>query len=351
MAWVESKEKPSGRGMIQHSSPSIGKEELRACQEVLESGYLASGPQTREFEGELADRYGRRYAVLTSSGFSALHLALLVLGVKAGDQVVLPSYCCTALLNAVNLIGAKAVIVDTPYLGIAMDGTKAIENSVNLVPQMFGVIQNLEGFDRKNLIEDGAMSLGPGALRQGRVAISSFYATKMMTTGQGGVLLTDEDDLAEEARDLIAYDNRPDYRLRFNYAPTDLGSALGRVQLGRLSEFLDRRQALAEIYDEAFKSKAPQILASEQGLSGLGPGLFRYWVRVKDPLGLAVQLKDREIEAKSPVYRPLHRYLGLDDVDFPYASDSQESILSLPFHPDLGDKDQEKVIESLLSLI
>jgi len=337
--------------LIHHSRPFLAEEEWKACQKVLESGHLASGPQTRDFEAELARRFGRRHAIVTSSGFASLHLGLLLLGVNPGDRVILPSYCCTALLNAVNLIGAKGVIVDTPHLGIALDGSAHQGDSVVVAPQMFGVVQDLGGLEPSRLLEDGAMSLGPTALKQGRVAITSFYATKMMTTGQGGAIFTDEDDLAEEARDLIAYDNRPNYRLRFNYAPTDLGSALGRVQLSRLDAFLERRQALALRYDEVFRAKAPGLLAVPGGLASLGPGLFRYWLRVPDPQEMSRRLFERGIEAKSPVYRPLHRYLGYPDENYPQASMSQDHILSIPYHPGLRDEDQDRVVEALLSSI
>ena len=337
--------------MISHSSPSLGKEEFQACQRVLQSGYLASGPETRKFEKELAQRYGRGHAVAVSSGFAALHLSLVALGVKRGDSVVLPSYCCTALLNAVKIIGAEAEIVDTPYLGIGLDGSKSHSSGVVVAPQMFGVVQDLSGINPSLLIEDGAMSLGPGALKQGRVSIASFYATKMMTTGQGGAVLTDDEDLAEEVRDLISYDNRPEYRLRFNYAPTDLGSAIGRAQLKRLDDFLASRQELAEKYDDDFKAKAPQLLVRAEGLADLGPGLFRYWVKVDDPVGLSLKLAQAGVEAKSPVFRPLHRYLNCSDEEYPCASSSQNHILSLPYHPKMSDEDRQKVVDAVLSLI
>lgn len=337
--------------MIHHSRPTLGDEEISACQDVLKSGYLANGPETRKFEEELAERYGRSHAVVVSSGFAALHLGLLLLGVKSGEKVVLPSYCCTALLNAVRLVGAVEEIVDTPFLGIGIDGERSVDAAAVVAPQMFGAVQNLHGLDSSRLLEDGAMSLGPGALKQGRVAITSFYATKMMTTGQGGAILTDEDDLAEEARDLIAYDNREDYRLRFNYAPTDLGSALGRTQLRRLDVFLHRRQELAERYDEILKKKAPHIMSREGGLAEIGPGLFRYWIRVDRPADLSSGLRAEGIESKSPVFRPLHRYLNYPDAQYPHASSSQDRILSLPYYPDMNDLEQNQVLEALLSKV
>ena len=326
-----------------------------ACERVLRSGYLASGRETRAFEMALQERFHRQHAIVVSSGMAALHLALVALGAKTHSRVVLPSYVCTALLNAIGLVGAKPVLRDCAQGEVHMDdssktdqaGDNADTDAFIIAPQMFGLCKSWRRLPQNRLIEDAAMALGPQALQQGAVSIASFYATKMITSAQGGALLTDDLGLAEELRDLIAYDNRETYRQRFNYAPNDLCSALGSAQLAKLDGFLARRQALAEQYDTLLREKCPGLLAQPGGLSQHGPGLFRYWVLVSHREACIQHLAKFGIEAKSPVYKPLHRYLGESDRLFPNASWLQESVLSLPYYPALRDQDLEQVVERL----
>ena len=331
---------------------------MAACERVLRSGYLASGRETRAFELALQARFHRQHAIVVSSGMAALHLALVVLGAKAHSRVVLPSYVCTALLNAIGLIGAKPVLRDCARGEVHMDDISKTDEKGDrpesadtdtfiIAPQMFGLCKSWRRLPQNRLIEDAAMALGPKALQQGAVSIASFYATKMITSAQGGALLTDDQGMADEIRDLIAYDNRETYRQRFNYAPNDLCSALGSAQLAKLDGFLARRQALAEQYDTLLREKCPNILAQAGGLSQNGPGLFRYWVLVRHRETCIQHLAKFGVEAKSPVYRPLHRYLGESDSCFPNASWLQESVLSLPYYPALRDEDLEQVVERL----
>ena len=340
---------------IFHSRPLVGPEEIQACERVLRSGYLASGRETQAFEESLRSHFQRQHAVVVSSGMAALHLSLLALGAKAQARVVLPSYVCTALLNAVGLVGAEPLLRDCAQGEVHMDDAPAESHGDNgkasapfyIAPQMFGLCKSWHRLPQNRLIEDAAMALGPKALRQGSVSIASFYATKMITSAQGGAILTDDPAIAEEVRDLIAYDNRETYRQRYNYAPNDLCSALGRAQLAKLDVFLARRHALAEQYDELIKQNCPGIFAQSGGLSQHGPGLFRYWVLVGNREACIQHLANSGIESKSPVYKPLHSYLGMSDELFPHATWLQASVLSLPFYPALSEQQVKTVVECL----
>jgi perosamine synthetase len=261
----------------------------------------------------------------------------------------MPSYVCSALLNAVGPTNLKWRLIDNEPGGVHFNSSKLklADDELLIAPQMFGFIKSLSGFPKSNLIEDGAMSLGPGSLQQGIVSITSFYATKMLTSGQGGAILTDDDNLAEASRDLIAYDNRSTYRQRFNYAPNDLSSAIGRVQLSKLDGLLKQRSDLAKTYDALIKTQAPGIIACEEGLSAKNPGLFRYWVKVSNLESCIEHLKSKGVESKSPVFRPLHRYVSMPASNFTHAEAAQSSILSLPFHPNLKEKELSFVVKSL----
>lgn len=341
---------------IAHSLPSIGPEEWEACQNVLQTAYIASGPATRAFESALAERFHRKHAVAVSSGMSALHLALHALGEGKRRTVHTSSYVCTALLNAIGLAGHQAELLDTHRDRVLMDTTggkfsaATPTDSLIIAPQMFGLIQDLSHLPQDVLIEDCAMSLGDKALQQGIVSITSFYATKMMTTAQGGALLTDDDNLADLLRDLISYDNREDYKLRFNYAPNDLGSSMGLAQLKKLDHFIERRHRLAQHYDEQFQLYCPALLAHPKGLATQSDALFRYWVKVKNLDATIQHLQSHNIEAKAPVYKPLHRYLKLDQQRFPSSERHQRQTLSLPFYPQLKSSEQDQVIRRLLEI-
>ncbi len=335
---------------IHHSRPTLGRAEMEACNRVLQSLYLGSGPEVLAFEEALCERYQRKHAIATNSGVHALFLSLKAIGIQRGDRVSLPSYVCTALLNAIQYIQAVPHIVDTPIMDCMPDSVTAIHGcDCAILPQMFGIIKDLH-CPAPVWIEDCAMALGPGAMKQGPLAVTSFYATKMIATGQGGAILTDNDDWALQIRDWLRYDNQDEYETRYNMAMTDLAAALGRIQLSRLDEFLEIRHRHAMRYDEMIGNMNPSHLATPNGLAS-HPGLFRYWIHVEDAKQWSDKLAALHIEAKPPVYKPLHRYLHLEDSDFPHASRAQQQFLSLPFHPSLSDVDLERVVQALKSLL
>lgn len=339
--------------MIPHSRPTLGDEEAKAVERVVRSGYLAKGTECRAFEEELAGFSGKRHAIVVSSGFAALHLSLLGMGAKPGSRVYLPSYSCTALVNAVRAAGANAKSVDTPHHGILPDPNLPFfstrEDSICIYPQMFGICGEINPSHSDHVIEDCAMAVGQRAFKQGKVSILSFYATKMLTTGQGGAVLTDDEALADEIRDLIAYDNRDAYRPRFNYDPCDFACAIGRIQLRRLPEFIDQRRELSDFYDHYFMKHRPELLPWSNGMSKTFPRdvLFRYLVRCSKLKETAKSLAKEGIEAKSPVFRPVHRYFSLPDSDFPHASKSQNTLLSIPFYPSMTREEAEQVAEAV----
>ena len=335
---------------LHHSRPSLDQSDHEALKEVFETGYLAKGPKTQQFEESLATRFKRKHAVTVSNGMAALHLTLHALGIKQEDEVSLPSYVCTALLNAIHLTQAKPKVWDTPLNDFLLDPNIAsnVTSKALIYPQMFGAQTQINNPSNHTpyIIEDCAMSLGKGALSQGIASITSFYATKMMTTAQGGAILTDDEALANELRDLIAYDNRESYKLRFNYAPNDLGAALGLSQLSKLDSWLEKRNELALTYDKLIQSKCPELLTLPDGLSKHYPHLFRYWVRSNHKDSLIAFLAQYNIEAKAPVYKPIHQYLNLSEEDF-HRNKAFDQFVSLPFYPGLAPKDIEYLVDKL----
>ncbi len=347
---------------IPHSRPSRSPGDLEVLARVLESGQLSAGPEVRALEEEVARSCNRRWAVATSNGLAAIHLALLILKAGPGRGVAIPSYVCTALLNAIRYVGAEEVLVDSGEGSFNMDpASRMLEDAaIVVVPHLFGFPAPMEEISRKTparIIEDCAMAAGAEVGERpaggaGDLAVFSFYATKMVSSGQGGLLLGDDPEFEVEARDLINYDNRRYYRIRFNYQLTEIQAALGRLQWNQLSGFVERRRALAARYNRSIDFSAIARLGGKGSQpEERSPGMscyYRYPVDLGSP---AIRDRLREIlaregiEAKSPVYRPLHRYLNFPDRDFPRSSRLQDGILSIPIYPSLTDAEADRVAE------
>ncbi|MEE8142610.1 MAG: DegT/DnrJ/EryC1/StrS family aminotransferase [Planctomycetota bacterium] len=346
---------------IPHSRATLVAEMAEAVTKVLASGQHAGGSICREFEADLARRLGHPHAIAVQSGSAALHMALLGLGVGAGDRVLLPSYVCPALLNAIAAVGASPLLadVDARFFNLTADSCRAAlaregvrEEAVALaiVPHTFGYPAPLDRWDLDiPVLEDCAMALGAELEGEevggwGRVSIFSFYATKMISTGQGGMLVTDDAQLAEEVRDFLKYDERDEWRPSWNYPMTDLAAAMGRAQLAHLEEFLRARREIASHYRDVCHELGVDFQQVDPEAS---PNYFRFTILSDAKQRLERDLRAEGIEAKSPVFRPLHRYLRLDPADFPATEAIQQRALSLPIYPSLSSEQQQRIVQAL----
>jgi dTDP-4-amino-4,6-dideoxygalactose transaminase len=322
---------------------------------VLGSGHVAQGPRVEAFEQAIAARLGVAGAVAVSSGTAALHLALLALGVGAGDDVLIPSFTCAALLHAVRAAGAtpRPVDVDPATFNLDPDAARRAHTSRTravVAVHAFGLPADVAALGTLGLpvVEDAAQALGAtyrgrpvGAL--GQVGVLSFYATKLMTTGEGGMLVSDDRQLLAAARDLREYDEKTEDRARFNYKTTDLAAALGLAQLGRLPGFLAARQALAARYRTAL-GHAP--LAHPAVPDDRAHAYHRYVVKGRVPAERWLPaLEAAGVQARRPVFRPLHRYLGLPG--FPGAEEAWARAVSLPIYPTLTPGELARVVAAV----
>ena len=340
--------------MIYHSKPFIGSEEAEALKSAVLTGQLAQGEQVRALEEELARYIGVRGAVAVSSGTAGLHLALLASGVGSSDKVLMPSYVCTALLNAVNLCNAIPVICDVePMTGnIDIDFLKNLpecENGNLILPHMFGSpakIDRLSGLNL-NIIEDCAQTLGTevdgkniGSI--GKSSVFSFYATKVICAGEGGAVLSDSKEFIERVRDLREYDNRDDYKPRFNYKLTEMQAAIARIQLKKLDSFIERRRKIASLYDEAVKDSVFTLPAKT------GNEIFFRYILFTENVGSTIDFfRRRGIVAVRPIYKPLHYYLNL--TGFPGTEEIFSKAVSVPCYPALTDQEISAVCEAILT--
>jgi len=338
---------------IPHSRPTLGPDEAKAVVEVIESGYIAEGEKVNHFERAFANFLGAKDAVSTNSGTSALHLILRAMGIGQGDEVIIPSYVCSALLNAVNYTGATPILADIDPGTYNLDVTD-IRRRLNpytkaiVVPHLFGLAADMESLLDLGvpIIEDCAQSIGTTAHQRpvglfGVAGIFSFYATKVITTGEGGMVATNSRDIAARIRDLKAYDKRKDYKIRYNYKMNDIQAALGIVQLKQLGSIIRRRREIAGRYNRAFNSYRLKLPPTDSGHI-----YFRYVLGLKmDAIPWIQELACMGITSDRPIHVPLHQSLKLGG--YPATEKAWQQSLSIPIYPSLSHEEINRVIESV----
>lgn len=347
--------------MIKHSQPNISQQDISFISGVLNSLYIATGSKTKNLEQGLSKYLKSKYVLATNSGTSALHLSLLALGIKPGDSIIIPSLICSSVLNAVMYVRAKPVIcdVDKETFNLSIDDVKNKadrKTKAIILAHMFGLPADIDEFLKLGIpiIEDCAQSLGAtykGKMTGsfGKVSIFSFYATKIITTGQGGAVASDSNTLMAKARDLIEYDERQDYKVRYNYKITDLQAALGLSQLKRLGKFIKIRRQIASIYNTEFSKYNVDLPYETDNRKHI---YYRYVLKINKPLKDFIRkLKKRGIEAKPPVFMPLHRYLGLDKNKFPNTEEVFRKSVSIPIYPSLKKKEITYITKEVSKLL
>lgn len=357
--------------MIRIAQPLIGPEEREAALAVLASGQLAQGPRVAAFEEAFAAFVGAPYAVAVSSGTAALHLALLAHGIGPGDEVVVPAFTFAATANAVVLTGARPVFADVRESDLNLDPA-AVERALTpktraiLPVHLYGApaplaeLRDLCARHGLALIEDAAQAHGAaiGGERIGArgTACWSFYATKNLTTGgEGGMVTTDDPAVAERVRVLRNQGERQRYvteRPGYNYRMTEIGAAVGLAQLRNLEDWNERRRANAAVLTAGLRGVVPLREAP-----GVTHALHQYTVRV--PGGrrdaLLARLRERGIEAAVFYPAPVPRLPAYAEewerTPFPVAERAAAEVLSLPVHPGLSDADLRAIIEAVNSAI
>lgn len=353
--------------MIRLAWPDVGAEEARAVAEVLASGRLTMGPKVGEFEAELALACRVRHAVAVSSGTAALHLAVLALGLGAGDEVLVPAYTFPATANAVALAGARPVLVDVDPGTMNLDPAR-VQAAVGprtravLAVHLFGRPLDWEKLGSAvpsgvHLLEDAAGALGArwrslpcGGL--GEAGCLSFHPRKIVTTGEGGAVVTSSDEVAEACRRLrhhgIVADGAFDVpQAGFNYRLSDLQCAVGLPQLRRLEEVLAARERLAAAYTERLSG----LVETPSAGDGDRHGWQAYVVRLDRRDEVLAALRARGIEAQVGTYA-LHLLSAYrDQGEFPGARACFERALALPFHTRLAESDLDRVAEALTHIV
>jgi perosamine synthetase len=353
--------------MIPAAKPLIGTEERLAVDRVLRSGMMAQGPEVAAFENEFSSIVAGRHCIAVNSGTSGLHMALIAVGMKPGDEVIVPSFTFAATANAVALTGATPVFVDIDSRTFNIDPaaieaaitprTRAIE-PVHLYGQPAAMKEIMSIAARHNLlvVEDAAQAHmasqdGTPVGAFGVAGIFSFYPTKNMTSGEGGMISTASDEIARQCRLLRnqGMDKRYENEIvGFNTRMTDIHAAIGRVQLTRLAGWTAQRRDNAKFLDENLHGVVVPYVA---------PGAFhvyhQYTIRIvgHDRDAFAAEMTKRGIGNGVYYPVPVHELPSFGRVfDLPETTRATKEVLSIPVHPALSHGDLETIVSVINSI-
>ena len=370
------------RKMIQINKPILGDEEAQAVNQVLKSGFLTfrgGGPFVSQFERKFAEFIGVRYAISVNNGTAALHSALLAAGVGPGDQVIVPSFSFIATAEAVALTGAKPVFadidLDTYCLTSESIKGKITSNSKAIIPvHLYGLMADMDAIKKiakdhdLTVIEDAAHAIGAEykgrrAGSVGDIACFSFHATKNMTTGEGGIITTNNAEYADTIRLLRNHGGQEGYKSKIighNYRMPEIEAAIGCVQLAKLPKFLEARKknaaTLTHRLQEISQLKLPVEPADYKHSWNI------YTVRLwRSNAGsrnrLVKKLREKKIEAEvyysipihfMPVYR--EKYCGKRE-RLPVTETACRQVFSLPIHPAVSESDLEYIATTVRRLL
>jgi perosamine synthetase len=353
--------------VIRLARPDVGAEEAAAVADVLESGLLTMGPRVAEFEDELARACERRHAVVVSSGTAALHLAVLALGIGRRDEVLVPAYTFPATANVVALAGARPVLVDVDPATMNLDPPR-VEAAVTkrtkavFAVHLFGRPLDWEAVEGAvpppvALLEDAAGALGArrqgrpcGAL--GRAACLSFHPRKIVTTGEGGAVVCDDEEFADEVRRLRHHGIEPrgEFEIRrpgFNYRLADVLCAVGIPQVRRLDELLAARRRVADAYSERLAG----VVELPSAADGDTHGWQAYVVALDRRDEALAALREQGIESQIGTYALNRLAAYRDQGRFPGADACFERALALPLHSGMSASDVDRVAEVLTQVV
>lgn len=381
------------RPFLPFALPDIGEEEIQEVVKALRSGWVTTGPRTRRFEEAFAAFVGHGVeALAVNSATAGLHLALEAVGVGPGDEVIVPTYTFTATAEVVRYLGAHPVFVDCELGGFNLD-PEAVAAAVSaktkaVVPVHFagqacemGPILNLRQKRGVRVVEDAAHALP--TLWDGRLVgsldsdatVFSFYATKTMTTGEGGMVVTRDRALAQRCRvmrlhgiDRDAFDRyrseKPAWYYEvvapgFKYNMTDVAAALGIHQLAKARVFHQRRLAIARRYDEAFADLPLLLPPRPQRPEDHAWHLYVIRLTEEAPVGRDAFIEEMAKRGigTSVHFIPLHRHpywrdtYGLRPEQFPHAERAFRGAVSLPIYTRMTDADVERVVEAVRDIL
>jgi perosamine synthetase len=351
--------------MIPHNKTCIYEEDAKEAYETVMSGWLAYGEKSKKLEEKISDliyKSDTNKAVVCSSGTTALYLALYSLGVKSGDEVILPTYTCTAVLNAVKQINAEAVLVDISEDDLTLDFNvvkgKITENTkAIIVIHTYGITCEIDKFKKLNIpiIEDCSQSLGSRFKdgtqtgSKGDLSVFSFYATKFITGGYGGAVLSKNEKYISNIRNYINFDQPEIYYPRFNFLLSDINASVINSQFDKLDYFLETRKSIAKRYKKVLNKKYLKYVNFG------AQNYYRFILSFDNEEGLQKAYNKFEynnIMLINPLTNSelLHRYTCEDKNNFQIAEKISYTLLSIPIYPCLKEDEIENIVSILKGL-
>jgi perosamine synthetase len=353
--------------MIPIARPLIGEEEKQAVLEVLGSGQLAQGPRVAEFESAFAEFCGVKHAIATTSGTTALQVALMAHGIHEGDEVITSAFSFVASANTIRAVGAKPIFADIEHDYFTLDPESIREKLTPstralTVVHLYGQACDMDSIAQiaeehgLAIIEDACQA--HGAAYGGRVvgahgtACYSFYPTKNMTTAEGGMITTNSDEIADRARMLRNHGGSQRYQhevMGYNFRMTEMQAAIGFVQLKKLPGWNEIRRGNARMLDEGLEQV--RGIATPKVRPGATHVFHQYTIRTKDRDALLEALKAQGIgfgiHYPQPIYsQPLYRELGYQDY-LEVSEKAAKEVVSLPVHPSLQVDDIRRIVDTV----
>ena len=348
------------------AQPSITAREIEACKDAVASGWVSQGKRVEEFEELIAVRHGKKYGIACNSGTSALHLALAALNIGPGDFVVCPTMTMVAVPNAARFVGAIPVFIDSESITGNMDQDKAVDAlhrfhaKAVIAPHLYGVPACVEKLPPEILIEDCAESHyashsnGRPVGSIGTLACFSFYANKIVCTGEGGIVLTDHDDVAHRLRALRSHafsehEHFHHQELAFGYRMTDLQAALGIAQHYRHAELLKRREDLARQYLQ--RLEAFDWISVQSHPRGSVWWVMPLLIEDDAPVSrdeLRERFSEADIETRTwfkPMHQQPHLSMFSGSESFPIAEGLYRRGIYLPLYPDLTEAELDRILD------
>ena len=337
--------------MIPHSKPTLSDRDIEAVVNILRSGMLAEGSLCAEFEKEFAAYLDAAGAVAVSTGTLAIQLALLALGLGPGDKVLMPTFMSRAPLDACFAIGCQPVPVDSDLdynMNPELLAPLAKDAKAIIAPHILGITTDIRAIREFGVpvIEDCAHAIGGTFQGQrlgtfGDITIVSFHATKVMTTGEGGIVSSCRTDIVDKIRELKLNDNG-EFGGRYLYPMTDMQAALGMSQLKQLDSFIEKRRQVADRYFSELKDVNCRLPFDLQNKSIF----YRFPIQSDFQ---AEELIERfaayGIHVRRPVCILLHHLLQRDASEYPIAEGLVEKTISLPIYPALRSEEMERIVE------
>jgi perosamine synthetase len=361
--------------MIPIAEPTLGEEELRNVIEAVKSGWISSkGTFIEEFEQNFSNYCGRKYGLATSNGTVALHLALKALGIGKGDEVIVPNLTFVAVANTVTYCNAKPVFVDSHPDYWCIDPEK-IEEKITpktkaIIPvhlyghpcDMYPIMKIAEDHNLY-VVEDaaeahGAEYKGKKVGSFGDISCFSFYGNKIITTGEGGMCLTNDEELAEKMRILRDHGMNPNRRywyniVGFNYRMTNLQAAVGVAQLKKLDRFVEKKREIARSYSEELKDlEEIELIKLHPEMPWAKCVYWMYCILVEDKLGISRDELMKRLEEKGidtrPFFYPMHVMPPYKNNEgFPIAEEIAKKGINLPSGVNLEGKAIRYICEAI----